>query len=347
MTILPAEWHPQLLTQLTWPHAETDWAPVLADAIDCFCEIARETAKREPVLIVAQHPEEAKEELCKRGISLSDIEFVQCQTNDTWARDHAFITTIDKENNHVILNDYQFNGWGMKFAANHDNLINKTVFSTLKDRYSEKGMKAEYKSQLDFTFEGGSVESDGEGTLMVTSSCLLSVNRNDTLSREQIEQRLLTDFNAERVLWLEHSWLEGDDTDGHVDTVARFCSPTKIAYVKCYDTNDVHYAELNAMEEELKAFRTKDGKPYELYPLPLPNACYDDEGLRLPATHANFLIINGAVLVPTYDQKEKDEEALSQLQKAFPNHEIVGIDCRVLILQHGSLHCSTMQYPKK
>lgn len=345
MTILPSEWHQQLLTQLTWPHAETDWAPVLADAIDCFCEIAREAAKREPIIIVAQYPEEAKEELTKRGISLDNIEFIQCQTNDTWARDHAFITSIDKESNKVILNDFQFNGWGLKFASNFDNLINKGAFSAIESRYADKGIKAEYSNNLDFTFEGGSIESDGEGTLMVTSSCLLSDNRNNTLTKQDIEQRLLKQFNAERMIWIDHSWLAGDDTDGHIDTVARFCSPTKIAYVKCYDEKDEHYAELEAMEKELLALRTKDGKPYELFPLPLPDACFDDDGNRLPATHANFLIVNGAVLVPTYNQKEKDDEALAQLQKAFPDREIVGIDCRVLIIQHGSLHCSTMQYP--
>ena len=341
----PAEWHQQAFVQLTWPHKDTDWAPVLADAIDCFCAITKQVLRYEPVVIVAQYPEESRDELTKRGISIDRITFVPCPTNDTWARDHAFITCIDKQRQTVLLNDFQFNGWGLKFAANYDNQINKTTFSDVSALYKTYNLKAKYVPRLDFVFEGGCVESDGEGTLMVTSSCLMSENRNNTLSQQDIDSRLKLFFNAERVLWLHHSWLAGDDTDGHIDTVARFCSPTSIAYVKCYDITDEHYEELQAMEQELLVLRTLDGKPYTLFPLPLPAPCYDDEGSRLPATYANFLIINGAVLVPTYNQPDNDQEALEQLKKAFPDREIIGIDCRVLIWQHGSLHCSTMQYP--
>ena len=343
---LPSEWHQHEFTQLTWPHSGTDWAPVLADAIDCFCNIAREVIKREPLLIVAQYPNEVKEELSKRGIDFENITIVKTNTNDTWARDHAFITTVDSKKKCIYLNDFQFNGWGLKFASNYDNQINWDILPYVAEKYSKKNINSEYINKLDFVFEGGSIESDGEGTLMVTSSCLLSDNRNNTLSQEDIEEKLKSYFNADRVIWIEHSWLAGDDTDGHIDTVARFCSKDKIAYVKCYDENDEHYEELLAMEEELKTLRTKDNKPYQLFPLPLPDACFDDEGNRLPATHANFYILNGAVLVPTYNQPEKDAEALSQIKKAFPGRVIKGIDCRVLIIQHGSLHCSTMQYPQ-
>ncbi len=341
----PSEWHQQAFVQLTWPHKNTDWSPVLADAISCFCDIACEVAKREPLLIVAQYPEEAKESLIQQGISLDNITIIQCPTNDTWARDHAFITCIDEQKRKVFLNDFQFNGWGLKFAANHDNQINKTTFSHIADYYKAQDIQTEYINHLDFVFEGGSIESDGEGTLLVTTSCLLSDNRNKTLSQQNIENLLKQYFNAGRVLWVHHSWLAGDDTDGHIDTVARFCSPTSIAYVKCENPADEHYEELQAMEKELLAFRTAEGPPYTLYPLPLPDPCFDEEGQRLPATHANFLIINGAVLVPTYHQAEKDQEAIAQLRKAFPDRMVIGIDCRVLILQHGSLHCSTMQYP--
>ena len=341
----PAEWHQQAFVQLTWPHEDTDWAPVLADAIDCFCEITKQVLKYEPVLIAAQYPEAAKRELKRRGISLDRITFVSCPTNDTWARDHAFISCIDNKNKKIVLNDFQFNGWGLKFAANHDNQINKASFPTISDIYQKLQMEAEYASQLDFVFEGGSIESDGEGTLMVTSSCLLAENRNNTLSQQDIEEHLKQYFNAQTIHWIHHSWLAGDDTDGHIDTIARFCSPTSIAYVKCNDSKDEHYEELQAMEQELVALRTREGKPYKLFPLPLPDPCYDDEGNRLPATYANFLIINGAVLVPTYHQPDKDMEALKQLQNAFPDREIIGVDCRILIIQHGSLHCSTMQYP--
>lgn len=342
---LPAEWHQQAFVQLTWPHKDTDWAPVLADAINCFCEIVRQIVRFEPVLIVAQSIDEAKKDLSQRGIAFEHITFIPCRTNDTWARDHAFITCIDEHNRRIILNDYQFNGWGLKFAANHDNQINRNIFPAIADLYREHKIEVDYRNHLDFVFEGGSIESDGQGTLMVTSSCLLADNRNNTLSQQDIEVKLKQHFNAERVLWIQHSWLAGDDTDGHIDTVARFCSPTSIAYVKCYDPTDEHYTELQAMEQELLALRTADGKPYTLFPLPLPDPCYDEEENRLPATHANFLIINNAVLVPTYNQSDKDTKALAQLKMAFPHHEVIDIDCRTLILQHGSLHCSTMQYP--
>ena len=348
---LPAEWHQQAFVQLTWPHKDTDWALVLADAIECFCEIARHIVEHEPLIIVAQYPNEAKTELKKRNIDTANITFVQCSTNDTWARDHAYITCIDEKQGKAILNDFQFNGWGLKFAANHDNQINRNILPNIMEAYSTNNTDTEYSctdyaNRLDFVFEGGSIESDGCGTLMVTTSCLLADNRNNTLTRQDIEQRLLLYFNAKRVLWIEHSWLAGDDTDGHIDTVARFCSPTSIAYVKCYDEADEHYQELQQMEQELLALRTSEGKPYTLFPLPLPDPCYDEDSNRLPATHANFLIINGAVLLPTYNQPSKDAQAIEQLSKAFPDREIIPVDCRVLILQHGSLHCSTMQYPQ-
>ena len=348
---LPAEWHQQAFVQLTWPHKDTDWAPVLADAIECFCKIARHIVEHEPLIIVAQYPNEAKAELEKRNIDIANITFVQCSTNDTWARDHAYITCIDEKQGKAILNDFQFNGWGLKFVANHDNQINRNILPNITEAYSTSNTDTEhsctdYANRLDFVFEGGSIESDGCGTLMVTTSCLLADNRNNTLTRQDIEQRLLQYFNAKRVLWIEHSWLAGDDTDGHIDTVARFCSPTSIAYVKCYDKADEHYQELQQMEQELLALRTSDGKPYTLFPLPLPDPCYGEDGNRLPATHANFLIINGAVLLPTYNQPSKDAQAIEQLSKAFPDREIIPVDCRVLILQHGSLHCSTMQYPQ-
>lgn len=332
---LPSEWHEQEFVQLTWPHRETDWAPIYNEVVECYCNMAREIAKRESLLIVAQYPDEVKEQLKAHNVSMDNIRIFECETNDTWARDHGFISCLD-EGKRILL-DYQFNGWGMKFAANLDNQISKKM-------YKGNAVDGTYNNCLDFVLEGGSIESDGKGTILTTASCLLAPNRNDTLDYERIGERLFEDFNAERILWLEHSWLAGDDTDGHVDTVARLCPNDTIAYVQCLDKDDEHYTELHAMEEEIKAFTTTEGKPYNLIPLPMPDACYW-EGERLPATYANFLIMNGAVLMPTYSQQENDALAKSQLQKAFPDREIVGIDCSVLIKQHGSLHCCTMQYP--
>lgn len=331
---LPSEWERQSYIQLTWPHAETDWAYMLEEVETCFLDIAHEIASRQPLLLVApDFPE-----VLKDFKYIDNVTFVKCPTNDTWARDHAFICMTDPHADPQLL-DFCFNGWGMKFAADKDNLINS--------RIKKHGIiNGDYINRRDFVLEGGSIESDGKGTLLTTSLCLLSDNRNDVMSRKDIERYLIDCFNLKQVLWLDYGYLAGDDTDSHVDTLARLCPDDTIAYVKCNDTSDEHYNALLAMEEQLKTFRTTDGKPYRLLPLPMANAIYDDEGIRLPATYANFLIMNNAILYPTYNQPNNDNEAAKVLSEAFPGREIVGIDCRALIKQHGSLHCVTMQYPE-
>jgi len=226
----------------------------------------------------------------------------------------------------------------LKFPANHDNQITRQL-------YESKVFSSEtvYQNMLHIVLEGGSIETDGEGTILTTSRCLLSANRNDYKSRAEIADYLSMIFGAKRVLWLNHGYLAGDDTDSHIDTLARFCDSETIAYVQCTDSNDEHFEELSNMENELGKFKTLAGKPYRLISLPMAEPVYY-EGERLPATYANFLIINGAVLLPFYNSL-LDEIAKQQLQKAFPDREIIGIDCRPLIKQHGSLHCVTMQLP--
>ena len=205
-------------------------------------------------------------------------------------------------------------------------------------------MKGDYVPHLDFTLEGGSIESDGRGTLLTTAACLLNPNRNAGLSREEIEERLRHWLGVERVLWLEHGHLAGDDTDSHVDTLARLCPDDTIVYVRCDRPDDPHYADLQAMEQQLRTFRTAAGEPYRLLPLPWPHAIYDGTE-RLPATYANYLVMNATVLYPTYGQPEHDDTARRVLAQAFDKYDLVGVDCRALIRQHGSLHCATMQFP--
>lgn len=332
--LLPAEWMPQSGVMMTWPHEETDWAYMLDDAVACFVSIAREISKRERLLIVCKDEEVVRRAL---GDAVNERVFFRVmKTNDTWARDHGPITVY--VNGAPYLFDFQFNGWGMKFPANYDNQITKSLY--LSRVFSKK---VGYMSMLHYVLEGGSIESDGCGTVMTTSQCLLSPNRNDYLTQPQVEEFLKNSFGAERVLWINHGYLAGDDTDSHVDTLARFCDPDTIAYVSCDDKSDEHYAALKLMERELKNFKTFEGKPYKLVPLPMADARYED-GQRLPATYANFLIMNDAVLVPTYNSP-KDEIALAALREAFPKREVVGVDCSALIHQHGSLHCVTMQLP--
>ena len=337
--ILLPEWANQSAIQLTWPHEGTDWREYLDDICATYAEMADAITRYEKLLVVAPEPEFVKKELSKRLTScqLDNIIFHKCPTNDTWARDHGFITLLDADKQPLLL-DFCFNGWGMKFAACKDNLINSRLY--------ESGMlNGTYINCRNFVLEGGSIESDGEGTLLTTAPCLLAPNRNDTLSRAEIEVYLKERFNLRQVLWLEDGYLAGDDTDSHVDTLARLCPDHTIVYVQCTDPADEHYEALHRMEEQLKSFRTLDGNPYRLLPLPMAAPAYADDE-RLPATYANYLFMNEAVLYPTYIQPEKDAEAARILATAFPRHEIVGIDCRALIKQHGSLHCVTMQYPE-
>lgn len=338
MSYLPAEWHKQSLIQLTWPHKGTDWAYMLDEVETCFLHIACEILKRQNLMVVAPEPFSIGDRIEAHGGNVKNLTVSTANTNDTWARDHAFITML-KEDETPLLLDFCFNGWGMKFAANYDNQINSTLY------YKCKALTGEYVFHRDFVLEGGSIESDGKGTLLTTEECLLAKNRNEK-SKEEIENYLKETFHLQQVLWLKHGYLAGDDTDSHVDTLARLCPDDTIAYVQCTDATDEHYAELAAMEEELKAFRTLEGKPYRLLALPMADAVYDEDGERLPATYANFLIMNEAVLYPTYRQPENDARAQEVLAEAFPSREIVGIDCTALIKQHGSLHCVTMQYPE-
>ena len=332
--VLPAEWAPQSGIQLTWPHAGTDWAHMLTEVQVCFAAIAREITQRELLLIVTPEPEEVKKQI-SATVNMQNVRFMECETNDTWARDHGAITMLDAEG--ASLLDFMFNGWGLKFASDKDNLITRQAVKV-------GFLNGRYVNRLGFVLEGGSIESDGLGTLLSTSECLLSPNRNGQMSRDEIEDYLCSVFHLKQVLWLDHGYLAGDDTDSHVDTLARLCSPDTIAYVQCTDTQDEHYEALHQMEEQLKTFRTLNGNPYRLLALPMVDKI-EEEGERLPATYANFLIMNDAVLYPTYRQPENDQRAKEVLQEAFPEYEIVGIDCRTLIKQHGSLHCVTMQYP--
>ncbi len=334
---LPAEWHKQALIQLTWPHEDTDWNYILNEVEKCYLNIAEEIAGRQRLLIVCRDIMKVKSKI--NSAYYNNTSFFTIDSNDTWARDHGGITVFEKGK--PTIKDFCFNGWGKKFNAEKDNLITSKLFA----QGAFEGY--DYFDANNFVLEGGSIESDGEGTILTTEKCLLSENRNDKLSKSEIEKFLKKAFGAYRILWLKNGYLAGDDTDSHIDTLARFCSANTIAYVKCTDKNDEHFEELNRMEEELLSLRLKDGSHYKLVALPMATPTYDpDDGHRLPATYANFLIINDAVLFPVYNCKT-DKEALEAIKEAFPEREIVPVDCSVLIRQHGSLHCITMQYPGK
>lgn len=345
---LPSEWAEQVAVQLTWPHEETDWAPYLGDIVRMELEMAKQITLRENLIVATPHPEQVRKLLADNlnEKQMDRVEIVMSPTNDTWARDHAAITLMSDDACGIKLLDFRFNGWGDKFKADKDNAITRCLAEdgTFKRMYGDADVTLEDND--DFVLEGGAIESDGKGTVFTTSFCLMAPNRNQPLSREQIEQQLLMRLGADRVVWIDHGQLIGDDTDGHIDTIVRPAPDNVLLYVKCYDETDEQYEDFAAMEKQLASFRTKEGKPYKLMPLPMPRAMYDD-GDRLPATYANFLIMNGAVLVPTYGQPDLDKQALDVIREAFPDREVVGIDAQVAVRQHGSLHCLTMQFPKR
>lgn len=322
---------------LTWPHADTDWAPLLAEAQAVYLEIARHITRRQK-LVIACHDQEHLNHICgllaEAGIAPDHLRLAIAPGNDTWARDHGPLT-VSKEVGPVLL-DFHFNGWGGKYAAELDDRITS--------RLATAGCFGKTPLQpVELVLEGGAVETDGQGTLLATESSVITDSRNPGVSRQEMEKRLTEQLGIQHFLWLRHGHLSGDDTDGHIDTLVRFCDPETIIHVTCLP-GDEDYAEAEAMRRELEAFRTADGRPYRLVPLPALQPHYDEEGRRLPATYANFLIINNAVLLPVY-QDPADEGAIRVLAACFPGREIIPIDCRTLIRQNGSLHCITMQIP--
>lgn len=332
---LPAEWEEQDGILLAWPHEKSDWAYMLDEVRTLYANLIRQISRFERVLLATPHIEETREWLSAKGVPLEMVTICGTATNDTWTRDYGPIT-VEVNKNRVML-DFGFNGWGLKFPADLDNQFSRSL--------KNNGAFTARLNTIGLILEGGSIESDGAGTVMTTSRCLLSPNRNPQLDRNEIEAALSSLLGARNILWLEHGHLEGDDTDAHIDTLARLCPDNTILYVSCDNPDDPHYSPLQEMETELRGFRTITGEPYRLIPLPWPSARHDQDGNRLPATYANFLVINGAVLVPTYGDPS-DSCALAMVALAFPGREITGVDCLPLIQQHGSLHCITMQMPK-
>jgi agmatine deiminase len=335
---LLAEWATQDAILLAWPHAQSDWLPFLARIEQVYCELVFHITRFEHVVLLCNTRElenAIHERLIACNVNLQRVHMLVVPYNDTWLRDSGPISVA--EDTQIRTCDFRFNGWGGKFdAALDDGICHALAEQPL--------FRARYKS-YNLILEGGSIDSDGEGTLMTTRQCLLSETRNPDLQTEDYEKLFAKEFGSKRVFWLEHGELQGDDTDGHVDMLARFCDPMTIAYTSCDRHDDIHYPALAALESELQALRTENDQPYQLVPLPIPEAIYNQQGQRLPASYANFLIINDAVLVPQYDDAN-DKVVLQRLQAVFPEREVIGIRANAIIEQFGSLHCLTMQLPR-
>ncbi len=333
---VPAEWEPYDAVMIAWPHEGTDWASMLDEIESCYRNLAKAIVVDSGLRLVVVPPDAARIRGQLGDLPADQVLVFETETNDTWVRDYGPIT-MEVEGKPSIV-DFQFNGWGLKFAANLDNMVNlRMVNAGLLTR--------DYRPALGFVFEGGSMESDGAGTMLTTSESLLSLNRNGAVTKEQLSDYFNRTIGMSRVLFLDHGHLDGDDTDSHIDTLARFAPEDTILYVKSYNPADSHANELNLMEDELKRLKTIEGNPYNLIALPLPDPIYDEDGNRLPATYANFLITPQTVLMPVYGQPDNDRLARQMLAVAFHDREIVTVDCRALIRQHGSLHCATMQLP--
>ena len=333
---LPAEWEPQAGVIIAWPHEATDWAPRLEAIETAYAGLARAIARFEPLIVCvadASVRDRAAHRLGEADIAVERVRFVEVEYDDTWLRDSGPITLAS--GNDFRLLDFRFTGWGGKYGASRDDRVVETL--------AAGGLfRASLHQRIDWALEGGAIESDGRGTLLTTWRCLHQ--RHPDMERDEMTRLLTDSFNAERVLWLDHGYLEGDDTDAHIDTLARFAPGDAIVFQACEDMADPHFDQLARMREELTALRTVDGRPYRLHALPWARAIVD-EGRRLAASYANYLIVNGGVVVPSYGDPV-DAKAAAVIAAAHPGREIVPVDARPLIWQNGSVHCLTMQLPE-
>ncbi len=335
---LPAEWEPQSGIMLTWPHERGGWGARLHAVEPVFVRIAHAVSRRQRLLIscrTAEHRRAVLKQLREGGVELDAVRLALCPSNNVWARDHGPITV--ERGGRARLLDFRFNGWGMKYPADLDNAISRALAA-------EGCFGATPLETLPFVLEGGSIDSDGEGTLLTTSRCLFHEKRNPELTRADWERSFGHWFGVTRVLWLDDGELLGDDTDGHVDMLARFAGNATILYQGCSEPDYPAKPSLDRMVETLRGFKTRSGHPYNLSALPWPSAKFSAGGERLPASYANFLVINEAVLVPVYGDAA-DDPACAIIGDAFPGRAVVPINALPLIVQHGSLHCVTMQFP--
>lgn len=331
------EWEDCAAILMALPTAATDWVYMLDDITAQYVDIiGAMTLAGEHVVLLCPDAEAARK-LFPR-VSEERLTLVECDYNDTWTRDYGPLTVVRGERLRAL--DFGFNAWGLKFAADRDNLVS---LSLDKKRVFTEGT---YRNERDFILEGGSVETDGKGTLLTTTSCLCSPNRNGGKSKQELNEILGRRLGVDHILWLDFGHLAGDDTDSHIDTLARLCPENSIVFTGCRDSDDEHFEDLLRMRAQLTIFRNHVGEPYNLVELPLPDPIYDEDGERLPATYANYLVTERNVFVPTYAQPQKDRLAQMTMRVVFPDRKIIGVDCRQLIRQHGSLHCATMQLPR-
>lgn len=333
---MPAEWEPQEAIWLSWPNRRKTWHRKYRPIPAKFAEIAAAISRFEPVRfnVPAVVQPRAKALLNRAKADLSRIEFFDHVTDDAWCRDHGPIFVKHRKTGEVAVTDWQFNAWGGKYPkSKDDNAIPSKVAAALHLRRFANPM----------VLEGGSLDVNGEGLLLTTEACLLNPNRNPHLSREDIEQSLRDFLGVKTIMWLGDG-IEGDDTDGHVDDLSRFYRPDGIVTAVESNPRDINFRALRENLDRLRSLRTPAGKKFKIVELPMPAPLYHGKQ-RLPATHANFLVLNGAVLMPAFGNAKRDRQAAEILGDCFPRREIVPVDCRDLVIGRGTLHCISQHQP--
>lgn len=335
----PAEWEAQDAVWLSWPHRNDLWQGGLSSLYDTYAQVARGIADHARVQINAAAPLHAsiREVLVKAGISSERCTLWDHPTNDVWCRDHGAIFVLDKISGALKATDWQFNAWGGKFPPfDLDNKIPVQMANAL-------GVPLLTSSMI---LEGGAIEGNGAGLLLTTESVLLNPNRNVTWTKQDMEAELRRMLGVQSIFWLGQG-IEGDDTDGHIDDMVRFCREDAVVAIREKDSQSPHYAILEENWERLADMKTVNGSSIERIPLPMPDAIVAQDWRleQLPASYANFLIVNDAVLVPIFMQEKNDDHALGVLREAFPKHTVKGIDARQLVIEGGAIHCITQQQP--
>jgi agmatine deiminase len=340
---MPAEWEPHLATYIVWPHNLDTWPGNFDPIPGVFAKMAAAIAACEPLRVLIKHPDAIEtvrtmiREAARDEAVMARIDLFHLDTNDSWIRDHGPVfvnrTGLRGPGPGQVALDWNFNSWGEKYGAfDLDDVVPRQLGGRYHFETIEPGI----------VLEGGSIDLNGMGTLMTTESCLLNRNRNPHLSREQIEDYLKSYLGATNILWLGDG-IAGDDTDGHIDDLARFVAPDTVVTVVEEDPADVNYRVLQDNLNRLRTMRDERGAALKIETLPMPPALVY-EGTRLPASYANFYIANGVVVIPTFDCPA-DAVATATLSRLFSGRRVVGIPATELVWGLGAVHCLTQQHP--
>lgn len=335
------EWYLQDATVLVWPHRYSDWAGTLESIEYCYLSLAKAIATQQPLVIIYfdhQHKESIKDQCSEFGCNQQAISFLQIETNDTWIRDYGPLFLLG--NDHYKYLDFEFNAWGEQYAHRLDNLFSESLYKIVNTN------SCEYV-RFPLVLEGGNLDFNDNATVLTNLSCIIHNNSGADLKLDDLLIKLKQILSVKKVLGLQVDALAGDDTGGHIDTLARFIKDDTIVYAATTDIKDPNHSCLSSLYSQLSKLTTRKNKPYKLVPLLMPkNSPIDSDGNILPASYINFVFINDAIIIPLYND-EHDSLALKEFEKLLPEREIIGINATELVQQFGSLHCATLHIPSQ